>query len=576
MRARRQILPLLAVVATGLLLPVAATAHAYLVRTTPSASGTVDQPPRAVTLTFDEAVEPRFALISVTDAAGHQQTSGSLHRAATNPNTLVVPLQRVSEGWYLVYWRAISADGHPVRGFFTFAVGPNPGPAPQFVVPSIAETAATPQLVAARWFVFLAVMGAIGLFTLRIAIARPIARRVEGATLGALDRAFGVTAAVGLLAIPLYLLVATAAFALRSAFDLAAVVPLLHASEFGRGYVDLEICFALFVAAAAVALWVDRPARARRSVAEILSVVGAFGAAATVLLVPGAAGHAAQTSPRVISLVLDWLHLASGSVWLGGLVGLVVVARGVPAPTRAAALAVCVPRFSAVALGSVAVLLGSGIWATVNHMPTWSALWQTAYGQSILVKTALLVGAIALAAVNLLRLRPRLAASVGDRAGSEVPARLLLRLVGGEIALVVSAVLGAAVLSSLPPPPRSLALEGGALARVGPGPVTHVVSVGGYTLDLHVTPNQAAALNTFSLNVTRKGVPLTGAAVTATFVMLDMSMGNQVYLLDETSPGIYARDVAALVMVGHWGLSFQITPAGGEPVTAFIVDHATG
>ena len=39
------------------------------------------------------------------------------------------------EGWYLVYWRVISVDGHPVRGAFTFAVGPNPGPQPQFVDP---------------------------------------------------------------------------------------------------------------------------------------------------------------------------------------------------------------------------------------------------------------------------------------------------------------------------------------------------------------------------------------------------------------------------------------------------------
>jgi hypothetical protein len=30
------------------------------------------------------------------------------------------------------------------------------------------------------------------------------------------------------------------------------------------------------------------------------------------------------------------------------------------------------------------------------------------------------------------------------------------------------------------------------------------------------------------------------------------------------------------VMVGHWGLSYTITPKGGQPFTALIVDHATG
>ena len=69
-------------------------------------------------------------------------------------------------GWYLVYWRVISVDGHPVRGACTFAVGPNPGPAPQFVIPSISETAATPRLLAARWIAFLSVMAAVGLYVL--------------------------------------------------------------------------------------------------------------------------------------------------------------------------------------------------------------------------------------------------------------------------------------------------------------------------------------------------------------------------------------------------------------------------
>jgi hypothetical protein len=29
-------------------------------------------------------------------------------------------------------------------------------------------------------------------------------------------------------------------------------------------------------------------------------------------------------------------------------------------------------------------------------------------------------------------------------------------------------------------------------------------------------------------------------------------------------------------MVGHWGLSFTITPPGARPFTALVVDHATG
>ncbi len=341
MRHRSAAHVVLVAFAATLMLPAAARAHAYLVNTVPSASGIVPRSPPRVALTFSEAVEPRFAIVSVTDDTGRQLTSGPPVRSATDVDTLLVPLKHVSEGWYLVYWRVVSVDGHPVRGAFTFQVGPNPGPAPQFPVPSISESAATPKLVAARALVFAAVLSAIGLFVLRIATARPLARRLEGAATPALRPiaiAFGVAAGAALVAIPAYLLLATASFALRPATAVGDLLPLIRASAFGRGFLDLEVCFALFVLAAGIALWVDRPERRERSVAELLATSGALAAAAAVLLVPGAAGHAAQTAPRGLSVALDWIHLAAGSIWLGGLIGLVVLSLSLGAARRKAGL----------------------------------------------------------------------------------------------------------------------------------------------------------------------------------------------------------------------------------------------
>jgi copper transport protein len=59
--------------------------------------------------------------------------------------------------------------------------------------------------------------------------------------------------------------------------------------------------------------------------------------------------------------------------------------------------------------------------------------------------------------------------------------------------------------------------------------------------------------------------------------MLDMEMADQEYRLSETAPGVYTHAAPALVMVGHWGLSFEITPRGAtQPFDVLIVDHATG
>ena len=90
---------LIALVAVAALAaPAAAWAHAALLRTVPQASGTVNTPPKQLLLTYSEPVEPRFAIVSVTDAAGRQQTAGPPHRSPTDPDTLVVPLKRTRGG----------------------------------------------------------------------------------------------------------------------------------------------------------------------------------------------------------------------------------------------------------------------------------------------------------------------------------------------------------------------------------------------------------------------------------------------------------------------------------------------
>jgi copper transport protein len=558
--------------AAALAAPAAAWAHAALLKTFPEASALLDQQPKTVTLTFDEVVEPRFAIVSITNAAGASQASGAPRRSAGDAYTLDVPVKHLAEGWYLVFWRVISADGHPVRGAFTFQIGPNPGPAPEFAIPALTESAATPSLLVARWVAFLASMSALGLFVLRAVIARPLVSRVEGTSLRAVSAAFVAALALALVAVPVYVLMATAQFALRSAFDVGTLLPLMHVSAFGRGFLDLELMLALFAGAALIALWLDRPERSRRSVAALLALGGALLAGGAALFAPGASGHAAQTAPRSLSIALDWLHLASASVWLGGLLGLLVLWFSLPAARRTAGLAVCVPRFSNAAFLSVLVLVGSGTGAALIHLPTLASLWQTSYGKAVLAKIALLAGALLLAAINLLRTKPALQRPVVG----EGTARLLRRLVGGEALLVSATLFAAAVLSSLAPPAKALAHLGSPNAHTGPGPVTSVVDMNGYRLEFHVQPNKVGVTNDFAVRILRGGTPVGGLGVTATFTMLDMEMPTLSYTLPERGAGLYERTAPALVMVGRWAFTFDIDPPHGAPFRVLLVDRADG
>ena len=599
MRARAILAATLVAAAVGLAIPGLASAHAYLIKTTPAPSGVLEGPPRQVALTYDEAVEPRFAIISVTNTSGTQETTGSVRRSAADPDTLIAPLRPgLPEGWYLIYWRAISVDGHPVQGAFTYAVGPNPGPAPRFAIPSIAGSATSAQPLVTRWLMFLSVMVSIGLFVLRFLVARLLPRRLSAARLRPLSVAFVITSVLGLVMIPVYLDASTAIDSLRSMFDVTALVPLFSVTAFGRGYLDMELCYALFCVAAWVALYLDRPGRPLRSVAELAAQTGALLAAVATLGIPGSAGHAAQTSPRGLTVAADWLHLIAGSLWLGGLVGLLVLWFSAGAENRVRVLSHVVPRFSKLALGSVALLLSTGTIETIDHMPALDALWRTGYGVAILVKIAILVVAMAIASGNLLWTSPTLAtardasdasdASDGDppsqppgaitrRRGSPAAAAVVLRrLVGVETVLVGGAVFVAALLSSLAPPPPAFALQDSALAQVGPGRVVKSVTRAGYRLAVLVSPNQAAAPDSFALRLTRNGRPVNGANVTLTFNHTQMEMPQQEYQLTQTGPGVYSRTAPAMIMVGDWSLQFQITPPGSAPFSALILDEAQG
>ena len=108
------------------------------------------------------------------------------------------------------------------------------------------------------------------------------------------------------------------------------------------------------------------------------------------------------------------------------------------------------------------------------------------------------------------------------------------------------------------------------------GPVASVVKHGPYRLEFLVSPNKAAVPNSFALRITRGGSPVRGADVTTTFTMLDMEMGQQAYNLAEISPGVYSKAVPALVMVGRWGLQFEVRPPGGQPFSVLLVDRANG
>lgn len=112
-----------AAIAALLILTVAgpASAHDELLGSTPSPNEQLSTAPTSVVLTYSAAILHEGAEIVVVDASGKDWTDGD---PVIDTNTLTVPVASgLPEAGYLVEWRVVSSDGHPISGTIPFAVG---------------------------------------------------------------------------------------------------------------------------------------------------------------------------------------------------------------------------------------------------------------------------------------------------------------------------------------------------------------------------------------------------------------------------------------------------------------------
>ena len=126
---------------------------------------------------------------------------------------------------------------------------------------------------------------------------------------------------------------------------------------------------------------------------------------ALLLLTPPLSGHASVSG--AIALVTDVAHVTAAAVWVGGLAALVVALLWAGAARWELAVT-AVPRFSGLAVVAVSWLIASGTVSAYLQVRALRGLWETTYGQLLLVKIALVLPLIALGLYNNRRAVPRL------------------------------------------------------------------------------------------------------------------------------------------------------------------------
>ncbi|MCI0384785.1 copper resistance protein CopC [Streptomyces sp. CNQ085] len=426
---------------TALLLGGAApaAAHATLTGSDPARGAVVERAPRQVTLTFSESVSLADDAIRVLAPDGGRVDTGEpLDLSADGEVRHGTGLREgLPEGTYTVVWKAVSADGHPVSGAFTFSVGApsqtsavlpdqEPGGGAVGVLHDIARYAAYTGFV-------LLVGGTV--FVLGCLPAAARARAVRRLVVAGWVTLTAATVAALLLRVPY-----TGAGGPGDMLDTDALGTVL---ETRTGTALVSRLLLLAVAALFVALLFrsyarrsgdgpgsgrepgdgpgddggEQVVRDRRSPVFGALGLSAGGAVTAVgLAATWAAAEHASTGPQTaVAVPADIAHLLAVAVWLGGLAALLTALRWGPAVGGDA-----VRRFSRAALGCVAVLAATGLYQSWRQVGGWEALTSTSYGRLLLVKVAL-VALLLWAARFSRRHTTRLAGSPGEPVPEPVP-----------------------------------------------------------------------------------------------------------------------------------------------------------
>jgi copper transport protein len=387
---------------TGVATASPAAAHATLVSTDPAEGARLDAVPEQVTLEFSESVSLAAGYARVLTAEGERLDTGA---ARVDGTSVVVPLRTdVPEGGYLVTYRVISADSHPIAGAFSFVVGDG-----ELVAGPAAGDADVDRAVAAlmptgRWLGYGGTALAIGVPVLALTCwpggwASSRLRRLAAAG----------TALVAVSAVAVLLVQGpyAAGTGLGSALDPALLGATIGSSAGWTAVLRLVLVLGLAL--------VLRPAWRRGAAPGPTAVAAAAGLALGLVLATAATGHPLAGPWPVLAVLAAAVHVAASSVWLGGLAGL---AAGLLRPgTDPREMAAGVARYSRLAFGAVLALVVSGVVQAVREVGSPTALTATSYGRILLVKLALVLVVLAAAGVSRVWVQQRLGVRPSRRGG---------------------------------------------------------------------------------------------------------------------------------------------------------------
>jgi copper transport protein len=416
--------------------------HATLLRPTPAANSHIAKFPDAIRLVFSEQIVPELSQITLVPTSGDSIRL----KVANDPHNVHVLVGTDvgtgrPNGLTKVVWRALSADGHPVGGNFSFTVGTastappatTPGVTPVVTPPVIPMTVSPPSVDSSATsasegkpvplFASLFRGAGLGAFMAGIGLL------FFGVTAGERRSLIPGAAVTSLITIGTLLLVAHAIAWLEHVSPTMKLSGSFLSSVLSTTVGRIEL---VRVALAVLTLWGIALAR-HRKVALVLGIA--------CVLVSGAVGHPAAIHP-LLAVPTKVVHLLAASLWLGGLLWLVWVMRLDPKAGEIEAR-----RVSSLAFLAVIAILLSGLIQTVLFLNTPSDLFRYGYGKLVFAKILALIILIGFGIYNRYKVMPSVESTDTQRK--------LSRSVKLELAIITLVIMISGFLAYVPTPPAS-------------------------------------------------------------------------------------------------------------------------
>jgi copper transport protein len=504
-----------------------ASAHAALVASDPGTGTIVPDAPNRVTLTFSESVQLLSGKIQVLAPDGSRADQGE---PAVSGTTVTIPLRTGGgRGTYLVSYRVISADSHPVAGSLTYSVGAASAPPTQTEVDSTADPVVRTLIPIAKYLGYVGLVLLVGpILVLALLWPHRLSRRGPARLVWT-----GVGLVLGSTLLGLWL---QAPYTTGTGLFGAGLDDLRDVLGSTFGAVMLVRLGVICAAAFLLRPLLRGSGGDTRTDLALLGVLGVAAVATWPLT-----GHPSASPVAGVSVVVDAIHLTAMAVWLGGLVMLVSFLLR---QANEGELGAILPIWSRWAATAVGALILAGVVQALIEVQTLSGLVNSTYGRLILVKVALAATAVGIAAY---------ARKLVIRRSAESGPGTLRRAVLAELA-ITAVVLGVtAALVQIPPPRTAEAAETATTSTT----ITQTLRNQSMSLQVDVFPAVVGnnSIHLYAYTLDNKPLPVVEWSATAALPAKGIEP-IEIPLLRITD--FHAIGDIALPAAGDWALKFTV------------------